>query len=700
MPSFEHPIDYTKKHPDYVFRLMGLMAPQDGIISMRNPRVDSLTEKVIETLLDKGGLFYQRVMKSAYPFRKNIKIVNGKIVKGTSPSSQCKHTCPSVRSFSDLFHSFFQRYEDTIASANEIPSNLDTFHKAFIKMKETSPLSLEEVVLVKSTNDPLKTIEEKVLKREYLPVLQVLERLVIRCSLNARAIEQKTRQKFCFRDAVEITLALPTSLLQLVSLVQDEKGSSSWWDNTILDPEKVYDVVTNRRSHKTWRLRETLSEITHKEQRLQLEKYLRVYMEIAGYSEEAIGKEAPKIARDNVVRLLTHPAGFILPVPQTPIGKEIIQPIVDEIDKLHPAERAPNTRTLEIVHSALQSIERRLGELDIMPADLYFLCSLTVEPTLRRGIFYTWLSEKVRLYGDYLLSECTEDTSKQRRYKEELVSYIKGSSWTSFFSALEKSSLKDRLIINAPDQHRSLREARSECSDYAYSLAYYGYSLLIHLQRITIGDTKNLMSLHSECVKMGLRRFDSTDLGHGLKWTETFRSSADTYITANNNLNLVKATRLLVIEDGIEGDALYESLHYCTNLSFMPFPRSMVASTNISIREWENRGRYYDASRALGALELIWETDRTKIPNVILTDIEVAGEMTGLEFVEILKSKLPDYNPEVIIVSSSSYSRYRNRLLYLENRGMITGFLNKLQGLTGPRLVNMINEFYKQQENS
>ncbi|MBM3309809.1 MAG: response regulator [Candidatus Altiarchaeales archaeon] len=372
--------------------------------------------------------------------------------------------------------------------------------------------------------------------------------------------------------------------------------------------------------------------------------------------------------------------------PNTQLGK-IIAPVVENLARLKSEEQTFTYHTFKTVYESLKDAE--LSGVELTEEDRRFLVKTRVGELLRRVILHGIVAQRVD-------REIKTETNEEREIKAAILTPLYGARWSKWVTNPEvlpqilKEHKDEGVFVHIEEAVRPLTGRLEAPRETAAARAAMEEEIAIKvvLKDGEVFDT----ALQKDCnfanlalgnaLKIAENFVDSNDVeklkreydeGEGVFYSEpvhafsvdvdllALMSGAEKAFTAKGRekVLLPREASIMVVEDNIIHRNFFMPLDCVENLKRYA-PHQSDATTSLG----EGHGYYKSAERALEVIDK-HVAQGGKPPDILVTDIELAGNMTGLELVRRIKEKYPKV--EIMVIYSSNIRLYKDRIDELEN---------------------------------
>lgn len=150
--------------------------------------------------------------------------------------------------------------------------------------------------------------------------------------------------------------------------------------------------------------------------------------------------------------------------------------------------------------------------------------------------------------------------------------------------------------------------------------------------------------------------------------------------------SLTRQASLMVVEDNPLHALMFHNADKIENLSVYPLSYNSESENTLD-KLREGQGIYTKAERALEVIE-VHVKEGAKPPDMLLTDVELAGSMKGTQLIREIHERWPDVVS--CMIYSSDVKRYEGEIGELKEDGLIIGSWYKGDfSLDG--MVDMVN---------
>lgn len=415
------------------------------------------------------------------------------------------------------------------------------------------------------------------------------------------------------------------------------------------------------------------------------------------YSEDLFPK--PK----NIKELLPHEKKIRRLTDQVEAGETAFgthfKPLIDQLTALPEDRQKESIETFKLIHPYVKGTD--FSELELCKADLLFLLTTKTGNLLRRPVLHHVFAAKVD-------KEVKATTPEEQRVKDILLPVFRGSSWSQFvkspfFQQYVKKELSDDLIYmnieeSSNSYHSAMRQAvaRSEMTttDLLNQMQSVGNTFMDVNSNLIVDEfhAEERTPYHDRSVRFYSdawhpfnQEMDVNAIMSALQ-VEKMRQNKG---VENFLPPLMREQSLMIVEDNPIHRMFFEGAKHVKNLKgYAPHENTKPEEGKSHRGVFEKYGEYPSAERALEVIEGNVR-EGGKPPDLLMTDIELAGKKNGIELIRDVHRRWP--KTVICMMYSSNVPFYQNDIDALKKDGLIIEHWHK-QDFTLGSMIRRINK--------
>lgn len=377
----------------------------------------------------------------------------------------------------------------------------------------------------------------------------------------------------------------------------------------------------------------------------------------------------------------------------TAFGK-LIRPLVEQLKALPPEKQTESLETLKPIHDFVKN--HRLPDTELTKDDVVFLITNKVGDLIRRPLLHTYFAQTLE-------DGIKVESESEKKVKDILVKAMGSAAWSKF---AQEPELADRIAAQYPDGGVLVDYTRltGEFSEAIKKTPMSSYLILLQATNLAerfhqdhapqLYDDYNRWS-ELDPSEQKYRYYTDPDHPFSQGFDLMFaRQQIQQDLGLDQTIKLpalVREASFMLVEDNPLHGLLADVLNPVENLVKYA-PREEDKAANPLIQEAESKGLYASAERAL---EVMYNRvgGGGVAPDVILSDIELLGEMNGIRFVRGVygRERAAGRNPMILMLYSSNPGPYLAEIEKLKGEGIIMGSWHK-KDFSPEKMIEAVNE--------
>jgi len=376
---------------------------------------------------------------------------------------------------------------------------------------------------------------------------------------------------------------------------------------------------------------------------------------------------------------------------RTALGR-FIKPLAQKLVELPPDRQTESLETFGLIHGFLK--EKDLSGLEFTREDILFLLADRVGDLMRRPVLELAFAHMVE-------KEVKAESDTETRIKDSALRRLKASAWSQFVAnERNRPGLRDKILKEHPGEDIWVDDKQwvREFMGLVKENPIFAYGMIKMTAKLADDyDETNTPKASSDYMAHGLggRVHFYCDPEHAFNVGVSVRFTGEAVKKAlgvgEKLPALVKEASLMLVEDNAAHRLWAETLDDVKGLSRYA-PQEGILADHPLTRENEGRGCYDSAERALEVIEGNIGCGGHK-PDIVLSDIELLGEMKGTQLVREIHRRYP--NAIILMLYTSNPERFRDDIQGLVEEGVISGSWNK-KDFTPHKFVEAVNKQLQQ----
>jgi len=371
-----------------------------------------------------------------------------------------------------------------------------------------------------------------------------------------------------------------------------------------------------------------------------------------------------------------------------------VKPLVEKLVELPPERQTESLETLKLIHGFIR--ENGVPVMELTREDILFMLTDPVGNLIRRPMLHTMFAN---MLDEKLKAEGTSD----RLVKDRFLAFLRPAAWSRFVKTTEltqeikKAYPEGEVWVDYPKRIEEYRAAIRGNPMSAHLMLVEAHRLAIRFREENV---VKVMEDERRQARGELKVEFCTDPSHAFNQSMDLMF-AHSYVAKDLGMGehikmpaLLKPCTFMLVEDNPLHALLADVVGQAQGMTMYKPTEGLAAHEELTGR-WEEGGVYTSAERAL---EVIYGNvgGGGTPPDIILSDIELLGEMNGIQFVREVydREKAAGRNPMILMVYSSNPGPYMGEVEKLKADGIIVGSWHK-NDFRPERMIETVNEELK-----